>query len=553
MSQASMLIRAHPSRAKKIMFQGTSSGVGKSLVTAAFCRHFAGLGLRTTPFKSQNMALNSFVTDQGEEIAYAQVVQAAAARTRPLVSMNPLLLKPKGNRISQVILNGRPVGDMSAVEYHTKFKQETVKHIEGAFNALAQGHDVVVIEGAGSPAETNLKQYDLSNMAVAEMTDAPVYLVADIDRGGVIASITGTVSLLSPLEKARVKGIIINKFRGDRTLLQPALDEISSLTGISVVGVIPYLNDLVLPEEDSQHLGRSSGSSGLKLNVLVVALPRMSNFTDFDELRKDPHVDLRFINGPTEVMDADLLILPGTKNTIGDLEWLEATGLRDAIVKHIGRGGAVVGICGGFQMLGERLLDPAGIESGVAGTEVPGLGALPIETVFKQEKETLSTVVMVGACTAQSCGLLDGCREQEIAGYLIRHGRSRIIGSDDGRDGQTDRTSEVFVLAGGGEDGVLLMNNGSGSVIGTYFHGIFSNGEIRRSVTRNLFSTKLDQIYGDEREEQPVQDETSTTAGPADNFDILCSLLDDELDRLAQTVTEGLDMGQIYKDMGLKI
>lgn len=367
--------------AKSIMIQGTTSSAGKSFLTAALCRIFAQDGYRVAPFKSQNMALNSFITEEGLEMGRAQVMQAEAAGVKPSVRMNPILLKPTGDTGSQVIVNGEVRGNMTAREYFA-LKRSLFSDVMDAYHALAADYDILVIEGAGSPAEINLKQDDIVNMGMAARADAPVLLCGDIDRGGVFASLYGTVALLSPEERDRIRGMIINKFRGDQSILNPGLTELERLTGKPVVGVVPYL-PLELDDEDSlTERFQRPAHRGL-LDVAVIRLPRISNFTDLNPLSCVEQVSLRYVHSAGELGEPHLIILPGTKNTMEDLRWLRQCGLEAAICRHAARGGAVMGICGGYQMLGRSLRDPDGVE---AGGQMRGMGLLDAETVFLAKK-----------------------------------------------------------------------------------------------------------------------------------------------------------------------
>ncbi len=377
-------------RAKTVMFQGTSSNVGKSVLAAAFCRIFYQDGYRVAPFKAQNMALNSFVTKDGGEMGRAQVVQAQAAGIEPDVIMNPVLLKPTGNSCSQVIVLGKPVGNLSAQEYHLKYNTTALDVVQNSLERLSWENEIVVIEGAGSPAEVNLKDRDIVNMRVAKLADAPVFLVADIDRGGALAAVVGTLELLYPDERPYVKGIVINKFRGDIKLLQPALDFLEEKTGVPVLGVVPYYTDFSIPEEDSVVLEERqnlSAGNAEKLDIAVLSIPRISNFTDFDPLAAEPDVNLRYVQDAAGLGAPNLIILPGSKNTSEDLQFLWETGLAREVVRLAGAGTAVMGICGGYQMLGRMIHDPDQTES--SRGSVPGLGLLDIETTFLAEKVTL--------------------------------------------------------------------------------------------------------------------------------------------------------------------
>src|SRR3990167_6937579 len=335
---------------RPIMLQGTASHVGKSILVAALCRIFKEQGLKVAPFNAQNMALNSFVTKDGGEIGRAQAFQAEAAGLEPAVDMNPILLKPTSDMGSQVIIHGKVYDNMKAKEYH-KFKKEAAKYVIESYRRLAQKNDLIIIEGAGSPAEINLRENDIANMGLAEMVDAPVILIGDIDLGGVFASLIGTLELLTPVEKKRIKGFIINKFRGDFKLLKPGIDFLEDKTGLPVFGIVPYLKDIKLPDEDGVVLEVKSQKSKVKnkdLIIAVIKLPRLSNFTDFDPFRFEPDVCVKYVTEPAELDGADVIIIPGSKNTLEDMEWLRKSGLADAIIRYAKNGGRVIGICGGL-------------------------------------------------------------------------------------------------------------------------------------------------------------------------------------------------------------
>ena len=386
--------------AKNIMIQGTMSNAGKSLLCAGLCRIFKQDGYRVAPFKSQNMALNSFITESGGEMGRAQVVQAEAAGIAPDVRMNPILLKPTTDVGSQVIVNGQVQGNMKAMEYYRR-KREFVPAVMEAYKALDEEYDIVVIEGAGSPAEINLKQEDIVNMGLAKMVDAPVLLVGDIDRGGVFAQLYGTVALLEPEERARVKGTIVNKFRGDKAILEPGLKTLEELCGCPVAGVVPYVT-VDIDDEDSlsERFHRPQGRR--LIDIAVVRLPRISNFTDFAPFERYDSVSVRYVQAPEELAGADMILLPGTKSTIADLMWLRQSGLEAAILKAASAGTLVFGVCGGYQMLGQRVSDPDQVEAaGVA--EIAGMGLLPVETVF----ESLPKIVL---CAAQERMYRNGVR-----------------------------------------------------------------------------------------------------------------------------------------------
>lgn len=439
------------------MIQGTSSDVGKSVICTALCRIFANDGYRVAPFKSQNMALNSYITKSGGEIGRAQGVQAEAAKIEATTDMNPILLKPKGDMVSEVILHGKHFANMDAISYREQFVEAVMPEVRNSLERLRQQFKILVLEGAGSPAEINLKSRDIANMRMAHETDAAVILVADIERGGVFASIIGTLALLDDDERARVKGIIINKFRGMKQLLESGIEWVENYTGIPVLGVIPYF-DVKIEAEDSMALSslrlKKPKQQEFAIDVAIIRLPRISNFTDFDPLFDEPGVGHRFVSSIYELEQPDVIIIPGTKNTVEDYLWLQESELAQAILKHAQNGGRVVGICGGFQMLGEQIYDESAIE-GNGGT-YSSLGLLPIETHFVTEKQT----IQVQGKTVTG---------HDVKGYEIHLGRSvpkkeitPFITFDDGR-----------------QDGVY-----TNQVIGTYVHGIFQN----RHFTRYYFN-----------------------------------------------------------------
>ena len=444
--------------AKTIMIQGTMSNAGKSLLTAGLCRIFHQDGYRVAPFKSQNMALNSYITSEGLEMGRAQVMQAEAAGIEPSVLMNPILLKPTNDTGSQVIVNGEVLGTMSARDYF-KYKKNLVPDIMKAFRSLSRENDIVVIEGAGSPAEINLKTEDIVNMGMAEMADAPVLLVGDIDRGGVFAQLYGTVELLEPEERNRIKGLIINKFRGDKTILDPGIRMLEEKCRIPVVGVAPYL-DIQVEDEDSltERFDRDQ-ETGL-IDIAVIRIPRISNFTDFNPLESIPGVSLRYVKHPAELRNPDVIILPGTKNTMEDLRWLRESGMEALILKAAARGTLIFGICGGYQMLGESLSDPYGVE---AGGSMRGMGLLPMETVFA-EKKTRTQVTGKFLELSGDYEILSGV---EFTGYEIHMG-------DSIRKGNGKPCTSILDSVTGQEktEGAFKEN-----VCGTYVHGIFDKEE----------------------------------------------------------------------------
>lgn len=452
-----------------IMVQGTASDVGKSMVVAGLCRIFYQDGLRTAPFKSQNMALNSGITPDGHEIGRAQIFQAEAAGIEPDVRMNPVLLKPTGDRHAQIVLMGKVASHMDAVRYHD-FKPQLREQILRVWQSLAQDYDVLVLEGAGSPAEINLRDRDIVNMGMAEMAGCPVILVADIDRGGVFAAIYGTLALLQEHERWRVKGVIINKFRGDVALLTSGLRQIEELTGVPVLGVMPWL-DIDLEDEDGVALqrGKYRQTGAREITIAVVQLPHISNFTDFNALAAQPDVRVRYVRHPDELADCDLLILPGSKNTPGDLQWLRESGLAQAAGQLHRAGVPVFGLCGGYQMLGKSITDD--VES-CCGRQ-PGLGLLPVDTIFAPEK----TTTKVAAHSVEALpGWLADAADIPLSGYEIHLGETtRHAGC-----------RPALWLEKHGQrvaDGAV---SDDGLVFGTYLHGLFDSDAFTRAVVNGL-------------------------------------------------------------------
>ncbi|VBB06831.1 cobyric acid synthase cobq [Lucifera butyrica] len=455
--------------AKAIMLQGTSSHVGKSIVTTALCRIFFQDGYGVVPFKAQNMALNSYVTKTGGEMGRAQVAQAEAAGLAPSVEMNPVLLKPTGNSCSQVIVMGRPVGTMSAQEYHNGYSMRALTTIKECLHNLQQRYDVIVVEGAGSPAEVNLKANDIVNMRVAKMVPAPVLLVADIDRGGALASVVGTLELLDPDERELVKGIVINKFRGDIKLLEPALQFLEQKTGKPVVGVIPYMERMGIDDEDSVSLDDKQDSGSREIEIAVMRLPKISNFTDFDALAAEEDVTVRYVRQGEMIGQPDLIILPGSKNTIEDLLYLQQHGYDKAIAGLAKTGTPVVGICGGYQMLGREIQDPEHTESD--RDRIEGIGLLDTITIFAAEKITHQVTANV---TNQGfLGL--NYNEKGLTGYEIHMGRTQFLTPVQPAFEITGRSGQPAASP----DGVVRKD---GLVMGTYIHGIFDNNRYRRAV-----------------------------------------------------------------------
>ncbi len=429
-----------------LMIQGTTSDAGKSTVVTGLCRLLRRRGIRVAPFKPQNMALNSAVTIDGGEIGRAQAVQAQAAGVPPHSDMNPVLLKPASDTGAQVIIHGRALRDMDARQYH-RYKTIAMEAVLESWQRLGRQYDCLLVEGAGSPAEINLRERDIANMGFAEAVDCPVLLVADIDRGGVFAQLVGTLELLSASERARIRGFIINRFRGDLALLQPGLDWLQQHTGIPVLGVLPYLHGLHLEAEDALDLQQTCDTTRPLLRVIVPALPRISNHTDFDPLRLHPQVDLQFIGPDQAIPAADLVILPGSKSVASDLGWLRAQGWDAAIRRHLRYGGKLIGICGGFQMLGTRLRDPHGLE-GPAG-ETPGLDLLAMDTVLEPEK-----------CLRRVNGrlVLD---EAPVTGYEIHMGQTT----------GPARQRPAIRLESHDEG----ARSEDGQILGTYLHGLFES------------------------------------------------------------------------------
>lgn len=485
---------------KPIMIQGTMSNAGKSLLAAALCRIFRQDGYSAAPFKSQNMALNSFVTADGLEMGRAQAMQAEAAGIAPTVEMNPILLKPTSDTGSQVIVNGKAVGNMTAAEYFRR-KREFLPEIERAYRSLSETHDIVVIEGAGSPAELNLKSGDIVNMGMAKLAKSPVLLVGDIDRGGVFAQLLGTLSLLDEDERGMVKGLIVNKFRGDRAFFADGVNILEQRGGKPVVGVVPYI-DCDIEDEDSlsEKLGKAEIS---EIDIAVVRLPRISNFTDFDVFSQFSGVSVRYVRSADELKTPDLVILPGTKSTLSDLAFLRESGIEARIKQLAARGVPIVGICGGYQMLGQSISDPYEAEGG--GT-TRGMGLLDVETVFSPEKTTVQTEGRFGEVS----GFFACLSGAEFSGYEIHHGVTQTSGEP------------LCTFTDGRADGAFSEN-----VMGTYVHGIFDSAEVCSRLVRALYERKGLEYS----ETAPTREEYKRR-----QFDIL-----------AEKVRESLDMALIYR------
>jgi adenosylcobyric acid synthase len=509
--------------AKALMLQGTASNVGKSVLTAALGRIFYQDGWKVVPFKSQNMALNSYATLSGGEMGRAQAMQAQACCLLPEVEMNPVLLKPTSNKTSQVILLGRPVGNMTAIEYFTDFNATALKIIAECLAKYRQQYEIVLIEGAGSPAEVNLKQRDIANMLIAKMAEAPVILIADIDRGGALASIVGTLELLDPDERNQVAGILINKFRGDISLLKSALDFLEQKTGKPVLGVIPYLKDLHIPQEDSvsldEFVDHKRPSCSNYIEIAIIKLPRISNFTDFEPFLCEPDVHIRYVQDAVNLGHPDLIIIPGSKNTIEDLIFLEQTGLTAAILQAVNRQIPLIGICGGFQMLGESIGDPHGLESSYKVRR--GLGLIPMTTELYKEKITTQVTALIG----NNIPWLKTEVGKKISGYEIHMGRTRLYPG----------IIPAFILnkPAGSEielwDGAIMNE---GMIFGTYLHGIFENDVVRWCLLNWL---------REKRGLNPLEREISYLKNREDHYNIL-----------ANTVRQNIDLAKVYQILGVK-
>lgn len=492
------------------MVQGTMSNAGKSLLAAGLCRIFKQDGYKVAPFKSQNMALNSFITEEGLEMGRAQVMQAEAAGIKPSVLMNPILLKPTNDVGSQVIVNGEVLGNMNARDYF-KYKHKLIPDIMKAYNQLAEENDIIVIEGAGSPAEINLKQEDIVNMGMARMAKAPVLLVGDIDRGGVFAQLIGTVMLLEEDERAMVKGLIINKFRGDKTILDPGVVMLEEKSRIPVVGVAPYLRIEVEDEDSLTERFDARREVGL-IDIAVIRVPRISNFTDFNPFESMPGVSLRYVKHVHELKDPDMVILPGTKNTMEDLLWMRESGMEAAVLKLAFRGKVIFGVCGGYQMLGDTLSDPEGVE---AGGTMNGMGLLPMDTVFEKGK----TRTRVSGSFGSVDGDLKELSGAVLEGYEIHMGVSTLKEGTKAltsiRDHAATREKKF--------DGAYTRH-----VYGTYVHGVFDKEEVAKAVVKALGRKK------------GIDTETITGV----DFQ---EFKESQYDLLAAALREHLDMERIYQ------
>jgi adenosylcobyric acid synthase len=479
--------------AKTLMIQGTASSVGKSTLVTGLCRIFALEGYRVAPFKAQNMSLNAAVTKSGGEIGRAQATQAEAAGVEPTVEMNPILLKPEGRSRSQVIVMGRPLTAMEGQAYY-QHRAGFHEIVQQALGALRQQYDLIILEGAGSPVELNLAHYDLVNMRVAQMADAPVVLVGDIDQGGIFASMLGTLMLLRPPERMRVKGLIVNKFRGDLSLWQSGERLLAARSGLPVVGTVPFLEDLRIAEEDSVALEDGSATlvqqqAPAPLEVVILRFPYLSNYDEFDALAAEPLVRVHMIARPEEFPDCcDLIILPGSKNTFADLSWLWRQGLAQRIRQLVKQGSAIVGICGGYQMLGERLGDPGGVEA-EAGTVEAGLGLLPVETIFRSVHDKVTRQCQVQVQPNARRGLFASLDERSLEVYQIHVGQTKVLDMDEYHE------HEAFRLEAMETDGWLSAD---GWCTGSYLHGLFENDHFRHGVVEALTKRRFpQQLYSE--------------------------------------------------------
>lgn len=507
--------------ANYIMMMGTSSHVGKSILATAMCRILYRKGRKVVPFKAQNMALNSYVTRDGDEMGRAQVAQAEAAGMEPMVDMNPVLLKPTGNAASQVIIMGKPVGNMSAREYHRGYSLKAFEAVKEALGRLDKEYDTIIIEGAGSPAEINLKANDIVNMRVAKYLQAPVLLIADIDRGGALASLVGTLELLDEEERALVKGLVINKFRGDVTLLTPAIDFLEKKTGKPVLGVVPHIDQMGIDDEDSVSLEEKQAvPTDGDVRIAVIQTPKISNFTDFDALAHEKDVALYYVKAVEDLGEPDVIMLPGSKNTTEDMLYLRKSGLGKKILAHAKVGKAVIGICGGYQMLGEVIRDPQHTES--QNDEAAGLGLLGMETVFASEKLTSQVVAQ-----CQDLHFMgQSISADNLQGYEIHMGHTAFTREADKhpftvcqRRGKTCASQEGTA-------------NAAGNVFGTYIHGVFDNDVFRRSVLNAIRHSKGLEALANTRNVMAEKQQA--------------------YEHLADVVENALDMEKLYQIMGEK-
>ncbi len=535
-------------KAKAIMVQGTGSDVGKSVLVCALCRIFGQKGMKVAPFKAQNMSNNSYVTLEGREIGRAQVAQAEAAGVLPEAEMNPILLKPSGNNGSQIITMGRPLRHMTAHEYYEN-KDSMLDIVKRAYTTLSNKYDIIVIEGAGSPAEINIKDNDIVNMKIAEIADAPVILVTDIERGGSFAWIVGTLELLNSDERERVKGIIINKFRGDMSILESGINMLEERTKKPVLGVLPYFTDINIDDEDSVSLDKRSKGPGTtdhimsetQIDIVVIRLPRISNFTDFDTLKREKDIHVRFVEDARSIGNPDLIILPGTKNTIGDLEFIKECGIADAVVNLEKNGTMVIGICGGYQMLGKEIKDPENAESKTV--EMGGLGLIDVSTLFKMRKSThqvkarlhdkltdRNVLLSDRSVQCERPDIFDNLNNlnasNKITGYEIHMGETQLLNDTSPFLKIIERSDKEVCL----DDGAV---SNDGNVIGTYLHGIFDNDEFRFGLInhlrkkRDLSPISQEDLSTDDKERQ--YDKLADLFRSHINMDLIYGLIDTNL------------------------
>ncbi len=507
--------------AKVIMIQGTMSSAGKSFLVAGLCRIFKQDGYRAAPFKSQNMALNSYITDEGLEMGRAQVMQAEAAGIRPMVCMNPILLKPTNNIGSQVIVNGQVIGNMAAKDYF-KYKTSLIPDIKKAFKELEKHADIIVIEGAGSPAEINLKENDIVNMGMAHMVNAPVLLVGDIDRGGVFAQLLGTLMLLTDEEKDRVKGLIINKFRGDKSILDSGIDMLEEKGHVKVAGVVPYM-DIALEDEDSLTERFDRKDDGI-IDIAVIRYPRISNFTDFNVFEQMKEVTVRYVTSVSKLHHPDMIFLPGSKNTMGDLKWMRQNGL-EAAIKKLSETIPVFGICGGYQMLGNSISDPDAIEE---GGFIRGMELLPTKTILQKQKKR----AQVTGKTAKVCGVLSGISGLKFKGYEIHMGTTNVVNNTDKSEILNKNSQNNILISSQKEkcDNPIQPENiisDGANVYGSYIHGLFDSAAIAEHIVEYLANKKGVSISG----------------GVFEDYQ---SFKEKQYDKLADTLRQYLDMDEIY-------
>ncbi len=506
-----------------LMVLGTSSSVGKSIITAGILRVLKNRGYSVAPFKAQNMALNSYITKEGLEMGRAQVIQAEAAKIEPSVSMNPVLLKPSSNKVSQVIILGKATKNMSAVEYH-EYKDTLKPLVKDEFMKLSNKYDFVIVEGAGSPAEINLREKDIVNMGFAELVDSDAILVGDIDRGGVFASIYGTIMLLNEEERKRIKGIVINKFRGDKSILQPGLEEIERLTNIPVLGVIPFL-DMDIEDEDSltTKFKKTTNNKNV-IDIEILKLPHISNFTDFDPLFIREDVNVKYIYKEDEITEPDLLIIPGTKSTISDLMYLRDNGFYEDIVRLNKKGKRILGICGGFQMLGNKIIDEEKIESDLE--EINGLGLLDTITRFKNTKVTTRVSGFIVA---------DKFKNIDVNGYEIHMGETKRVSNKPFINLKKRLNDDIDILDGAISD--------DGNVIGTYLHGIFEDDKfldaLLEDIKKSKLNNKINEVTGENKGgSKELKEKTKLSYK---------EYKEKEFDKLAEHIEKNLDVNKILE------